>query len=126
MVTKMNKICYVEMNNTRDCSIKDYTNAIMNGNGYSLIKYYSKRFKQCERKIEKYNLIFDRTPWHITALKSYNTTVFIILETTDKKFIMCSGSYSKTTLQHIHKFIKQYNVPIKSLLDIDYCTLYEI
>lgn len=122
----MNKICYVEMDSSLNCSIKDFTNAIMNGNGYSLVKYHSKRFKQCERKIEKYNLTFERTNWHITALKSYETTVAILMETTDKKFFMCSGSYSKTTTQHIHKFLKEYNVPIKSLLDIDYCTLYEI
>ena len=122
----MNKICFVEMDSSLNCKIKNYTDAIMNGNSYSLWWDSRKRFKQCERYINEYTLMFDDTIWYITALQSYDTTVFVILETDDKKYIMCSGSYSKTTTQHIHKFLKAYNVPIKSLLEIDYCTLYEI
>lgn len=122
----MRDICFVEMNNSRDCSIKDYTNAIMNGNEYSLVLYNTKPFLQCKADIEHYRLWFDNIIWDITALKSYTTVVAIILETDDKKYFMCSGSYSQTTTQHLHKFFKHYNVPITSLLDIDYCTLYEL
>lgn len=124
----LKEICSMDMRNSRNINVKDYTNSILNGNDYSLLLYHAKPFRKCSREIEHYVLIFDRHEYNLIALRSYNTVCCVVIEdcTTFTKWVVVSGNYSQTTTQHLHKFFKEYNIPINSLLDIEYCTLYEI
>ena len=124
----MIKICKLDMPNRRGIVINDYLNSLLNGNSYSLRLINSKPFRKCTADIQDYTLYFDEEKFYITALTSYNTVRAIVINSKlgGKCWFICAGNYSQTTTQHLHKFFKDYNIPINSLLDIEYCTLYEI
>lgn len=124
----MVKICKLDMPNKRGITINDYLDSLLNGNPYDIRLIHSKPFRQCRADTQEYTLYFDESKYYILALTSYKTVRAIVIESKlgGKRWFICAGNYSQTTTQHLHKFFKDYNVPIKSLLDIEYCTLYDL
>ena len=51
----------------------------------------------------------------MTYLQSYETIVAVLVHTAQGYICVANGTYSSTTVHHIHKFARKYNAPVEYL-----------